>query len=574
MHKKYLLLNLLFIIPLFLFAQKSGVYTAIGHGKAASKDAALEAAQLDAVNVMVFTVLHRDSLYRDLFISEALRNGRILNQELQKSAAGLWQATITLEIDEGLADALYVGRYATTVINLLDQTETEVASIDQLFLHGEQAESEGNLGSAETYYTQAQTKIDTVLRFLNPVEDAYYFSSQGKRKAPELKILMASYKENSIKGIERVRKAQSQLNMAQNIAQTLLLYEQIEKALLPIETVRDNLFQISISPRGYTEEQLRTTQLQCKQQQKSLYLQKMQFLRASEGLDLSKSHNSESYISKRKVLLELRITELDRQLVAINSKLSRELFWRSNSISALRWVVNHEPAHYFSLGVRLPIGLKPEEQGPEINTIPLNVQFYAGGPLPLESNHGLWLSTKLQTGSEYVYANHLKNIQQEVVLGFYKSRLFGLGIRWDWNREEQKPIVALESIWGNPGNEFGQKSIQPLWLHTLSWEIPRESNHILAYLNGGLVSTFRPNSFLGLSTKIASRVRYDSSTNTPFWVGSAGVDFFFRLPILRPFQWSIGWEGYMSSLLDGQSILPMNTVSNDHTFTCGIHYVF
>ncbi len=437
MNKKYILLNLFFVIPFFLFAQHQGIYTSTGHGTAASKEAAVEAAQLDAVNVMVFTVLHRDALYRDLFIPEALRNGRIVNQEVLKSTLGLWQATITLEIDEGLADALYVGRYATTIINLLDQTETEVASIDQLLLRGEQAESEGNLGSAETYYTQAQTKIDTVLRFLNPVEDAYYFSSQGKRKAPELKILMTSYKENSMKGIERVRKAQSQLNMAQNISQTLLFYEQIEKALVPIEAVRDTLFKISISPRGYTKDQLHTAQLQCKQQQESLTLQKLQFLRASEGLDISKSQNRESYIGKRKALLELRIKDLEHQLLTINNKLSRELLWRSNTISALRWIINHEPAHYFSLGFRLPVGLKPEEEGPKLNAIPLNVQLYAGGPLPLESNNGLWLSTKLQTGSEYLYANHLKNIQQEVVLGFYKNRLFGLGVRWDWNREEQ-----------------------------------------------------------------------------------------------------------------------------------------
>ena len=100
MKKFYTLIFMLICINLIGFAQNQGVYSASGQGKGTTKEAAIEAAQLDAINTLVFTVLHRDTLYRDLFASEALRNVRILKQETQKTPLGPWQATVTLEIDE------------------------------------------------------------------------------------------------------------------------------------------------------------------------------------------------------------------------------------------------------------------------------------------------------------------------------------------------------------------------------------------------------------------------------------------------------------------------------------------
>ncbi len=123
MKKLCVIMLMLLALESVISAQTFGLYTAKGTGKGETRESAIEAAQLDAINTMVFTVLHRDALYRDLFTDEALRNGRITNQEIQKNPLGSWQVSLTLEIDEGLAEGLYVGRYSTTLTALLDQAE-------------------------------------------------------------------------------------------------------------------------------------------------------------------------------------------------------------------------------------------------------------------------------------------------------------------------------------------------------------------------------------------------------------------------------------------------------------------
>lgn len=573
MKKVFACIIILIFATISTFAQTQGVYSATGQGKGDTKEAATEAAKLDAINTLVFTILRRDSLYRDLFAQEALRDGRILKQDYQKTPRGSWQATIRIEIDEGLAEALYVGKYSTTVTNLLDQAEAELPFIESLLQQAGQAESQGNLGSAETYFTRAQIQTETVLRYLNPVEDTYYFSSQGKRKAPEIKIILASYKDSSTTGIERVRKAQSQLKIAQSTQQMLTIYDQIEQALLPIERSRDTLSQMAASPRAYTAEQLTSAQWQCHEQQKALAVQNSQFNRASEGLELKDPGETESYVAKRKALLEIHLKSLEQQLSSINSSISRELLWRSAPISALRWAVNHEPAQYVSFGMQLPGGLQPSDEGPKVVSMPLRLQAAAEGAIAFNNNSGLWGRSHIQTGSEYAFHNTRSPVQQEIALGFYKSNLFGLGLRWDWYREGEKPITAVEAVWGIPGTGLGRRRPHPLWITALSWEIPRETQHVLAYVNGGLESILKPNSYIGFTLQLASRIRHNSGFNAPAWVGSAALASQFRLPVLRPFRWTIGWEGALSSPITDMGI-KSDEVTGTHGFTLGIAYIF
>lgn len=556
-----------------LFPQSQGTYTASGEGKGNSKEAAIEAAQLDAINKMVFTVLRRDTLYRDLFAPEALRNGRIITQETRKTPLGSWEATLVLEIDEGLAEALYVGRYATTLTNLLDQAEEEIPVIEALLQNAGRAENEGNLGSAETYYSQAQTKLEAVLRYLDPVDDAFYFSSRGKRKAAELKLLIHSLKETSVKGIERVRTAQRQLTIAQSTGQILALFDQIEQALLGIETNRDSLARIAASPKGYTKEQLETAAIQCRQQQDAVAVQRKQFIRATEGLEKSQARESESYLVKRASILDLRIQSLEKQLSSIHGHISAGLLWRSKTVSALRWVVNHEPAHFISLGVRFPMGIKPGDRGPETVSVPLRLALTAEGALPLSAGGGLWGRTQVLSGSESLFEADPLNIRQEMALGFFRRSVLGLGIRWDWNRKEQKPITAIEAVWGLPGNSQGQQKNYFLWVNTLSWELPGETQHMLAYVNGGLQSILRPSPALGFELDLSSRVRAGSAQLSSFWTGSAALNCTFRLPFLRPFAWAVGWEGSIRSPLTDMGV-KFEETSGLHAFTFGCTYVF
>lgn len=569
---------LIFALMQSLSAQERGIYSVKGQGKGATREAAMEAAKLDAINTLVFSVLHRDQLFRDLFVSEALREGRLIKQETQKNPLGTWQAMVTIEIDEGLPEALYAGRYATTLINLLDQAEEEIPGIEKLLQDASQAESGGSLGSAETFYTQAQTTIDSMLRYLNPVEDAFYFSSQGKRKAPELKILLSSYKDTSQKGIDRVRKAQSQLNIAQSTQQLLSIYNQIEAALIPLEQGRDDLSRIASSLSSYTTDQLKTAEEQCRQIQSGLSLQKNQFVRASEGVSPSVLQN-EQYILSRKNLLDLRLKDLDQQLSTLSRKFSWELFQRSTPVSALRWAINHEPAQYVAINFRLPWGLKPSDDGPVALSVPPSVGFSAEGSLTLNSASGLWGRSSIQAGSEYIIdparlaAAGLANVRQELAIGFFRPSLLGLGLRWDWNREGQRPVTVIEAVWGIPGSSLGQRRPLPLWVNTLSWEIPGETKHVLSYINGGLDSVLRPNSYIGFSLSLASRVRSDAVYDRPSWIGSAGLGFNFRLPVLRPLQWRIGWEGYISSPLTDMG-LRSDEFTGNHGFTWGLSYVF
>ncbi len=556
-----------------LFPQSKGTYSASGQGKGNTKEAAIEAAQLDAINKMVFTMLHRDSLYRDLFAPEALRNGSIVTQEARKTPLGSWEAAAVLEIDEGLAEALYVGRYATTLTSLLDQTEEELHHIDGLLHNGSESENKGNLGSAETFYSQALTKIDSVLRYLDPVDDAFYFSSRGKRKAAELKLFLHSLKETSVKGIERVRLAQRQLTIAQSTTQTLALFDQIEQALLGIEAHRDALSRIAASPKGYTKEQLETAAVQCRQQQEAAGVQKKQFIRATEGLEKSQARDPESYLVKRASILDLRIQGLERQLGSLHAQISGELLWRSKTVSALRWVVNHEPADYISIGFRFPLGMKPGESGPETVSVPLRTRFAGEGALPLSSNSGLWGRTQVLSGSEFLFDANPFNVRQELALGFFRRNILGLGIRWDWNREEQKQISAIEAVWGLAGNTQGHHKKYLLWVNTLSWELPGETQHMLAYVNGGLQSMLRPSPAIGFELDFSSRVRADAGPVNHFWIGSASLSCTFRLPFLRPVAWNVGWEGSLRSPLTNMGV-NWEASSGLQAFTLGCAYVF
>ena len=215
-----------FAIALLLFCvspsfAQNGVLEASGYGTGANQGVALEAAKIDAVNALVMRNMKRDVVYRDLFLSEAFRNDWFGKPSYVQQGKGKWTATVPIAVDEGIADALYVGRYSTTVGALLDQADAALTDLEAMLAQGGLEESNGVLGASETSYRQAEAKANEILRYLGPVGDATFFSSQGHRKAPELKVLIDALLKSALDGIARIRESQDKLAMNQSARNVL-----------------------------------------------------------------------------------------------------------------------------------------------------------------------------------------------------------------------------------------------------------------------------------------------------------------------------------------------------------------
>ncbi|MFQ3547004.1 MAG: hypothetical protein SNJ56_01600 [Termitinemataceae bacterium] len=567
---------LLFVAMTAAFGQRPGMYSSEGRGRGATREAALEAAKIEAVNTMVYTILRRDTLYRDLFISEALRNGWVQEQRVQKIIPTSWEALVVLQVDEGLAEALYVGRYSTTLSSLLDQAEQDLQLIGPLMDQALHAESQGNLGNAETYFSQAEAKALSVLHLLDPVEDAYFFSSIGKRKAPELKLLAASYVQDSRLGIDRLRTAQKLLTVNQATQQVLTIFDQVEQDLKIIESKFESLVPVIGSPRSQTIASLNAGLGLAKNLQSALTVQKRQFAMIVQDEGLKVFEHSGTYLDKRRDILAVKIQSLDRQLSRAQQTIQCELFWRSRSVKAALWILDHEPSQYLSVGFQLPGGVYPSPQGPQGISVPFQLSVKGEGSVFL-GRGGLWGRSSVVAGQDSRSGGYPTFISQEIALGGFRNNLFGLGVSWDWFREDHALITAVQFVWGISGDALGRGKPLPLWENTISWEIPRGSFHTLGYVNLGWESVLRPSKWIQIDSRIDSRLRsYKGAiagSDLGYWVGSAHLCFALQLPVLRPFQWMFGWDGLVSAPLTELGV-DSGGLQTHAAFTFGLGYVF
>lgn len=540
------------VFPERLGAQPETRYEALGTGKGKTRDLALEEAKINALEEIVYHEARKDPLFRDLFIPEALQQGEFQVIEASQQNKESWSGTVRASVERSLVEALYVGRYATTVVTLLDAAETAIPDIEKLLSEAARLESNGVIASAETTYAQARSKIQEVLRYLGQIQDASYFSSIQKRKAPELQKLLQSYDGTAQEGIARLRKAQQQLDKTATAQRILEIFAEIENALIPIEETLTQWRPVSASPQSYSQEVLEEIQAGLKQKKEYLVAQKKTFVQASQGIS-----QEDLYVYARKTMLQNRLSLVEGELSRMEQRIHQELCWRSPVVQSTVWLINHIPTDIFSLGMYAPWGIVPANGYPR--SVPLAWQAYltVQGAVPLGEG-GLWGSSSLYGGAEYSLGEDTV-VSQQVLLGFYGKTLWGAGVRWDWWRQEPAQssslrfAVALSG--GLPGPSYGKKVQRPLWLNTFWYEIPSGVFHMARYLNLSYESELNPSPYVQFRWWLTSTSR-NGEDAVPLWVGWAGLEAAFRLPILKPFRWKIRWQGAMTAplqdvLIDG-----------------------
>ncbi|HOM23902.1 MAG TPA: hypothetical protein PK292_08825 [Termitinemataceae bacterium] len=540
------------VFPERLEAQSETRYEALGTGKGKTRDLALEEAKINALEEIVYHQARKDPLFRDLFIPEALQQGEFQVIEASQQNKESWIGKVRASVERSLVDALYVGRYATTVVNLLDAAETAIPDIEKLLSEAARFESNGVIASAETTYSQARSKIQEVLRYLGQIQDAYYFSSIQKRKAPELQKLLQSYDGTAQEGIARLRKAQQQLDKTATTQRILEIFAEIENALIPIEETLTQWRPVSASPQSYSQEILKEIQAGLKQKKGSLAVQKKTFVQASEGIS-----QEDLYVYARKTMLQNRLSLVEGDLSRIEQRIQQELCWRSPVVQSTVWLINHVPTDIFSLGMYAPWGIVPANGYPR--SVPLAWQAYltVQGAVPLGEG-GLWGSSSFYGGAEYSLGKDTI-VSQQVLLGFYGRTLWGAGVRWDWWRQDptqsSSPRFAVALSGGLSGSSYGKKAQRPLWLNTFWYEIPSGAFHMARYLNISYESELNPSPYVQFRWWLTSTSR-NGEEAVPLWVGWADLEAAFRLPILKPFRWKIRWQGAMTAplqdvLIDG-----------------------
>ncbi len=555
----------------------SGFFVAAGAGAGESQAEAEDAARLDAANNVVFKEMRRDAVYRDLFVPEAFKNGWFESIESAKDAEGKWTAAATIRVDESLAEALYLGRYSTTVGALLDEAEEALLAIRALQEAGGTAESNGELGPAESAYRRAESKSVETMRYLEPIEDAIFFSSVGNRKAPELKALIAAAKAACADGIARIRAVQERLAMDAEARNVLDLLDSVEAELENIEETADALHPLAAAPRSYETRLLRLSRERGEDALESLERRRgiVNERTAALGVDMS-------YPKTRADLVLDRIDALDESLDTSVRAIAAELRKRTPVVRFATWAVAHEPRDYLSIGYLIPYGIALMDGGTERAELNSVWEARAEGALPM-SGGGFWIRGRLKAGDEDLTGASDRTTTMAVDIGFFSDRLFGLGFRWDWRREDGSgnridSIPAIAVTFGGVGEGLGEKTYAPQWTLTAAWEFPDgEVEEFgpeaipLDLMNLTLDAVIRPSSWVRFDADASFRTRTRESAD--WWIGSAGVGIGFRLPILKPLLWRLRWEGCtVAPVLDNE--IERDAAKSTGAFRFGFEYTF
>jgi hypothetical protein len=571
--KKYgLLIAALISVSAALGAQQRADYSAEGAGRGAAQADAVEAAKIDAVNKLILQVVKYDTVFRDLFLTEAFKSDWFGEPVVTILGKADFSAVVTLAVDEGIIDSLYLGRYSTTVGSLLDAAETALAEVQGFQAEGSRTESNGDLGGAESAYRRAEAKAGEIQRYLDPIRDASYFSAEGKRKAPELQQLVASVKQTAADGIARIRESQRQLEVNAQAQAVLDLLETVETELYDRDDDLDAVHPIASSPRSYETDQLIAARnridagLDALKRRGALVRDKVKTLTP----DLA-------YPRTRSTLILDKIASLERALSSARSQVSGEIFRRSAFMRTVSWTFLHDPLDAVAVGLFFPVGVAPTGDGTESFELPLQFDARAEAAFGVGGG-GFWARTRLNYGSEFAFTQINETLTQSLDLGFFGGAVFGLGLRWDWQRRDGAdrsvdPVTALSLNLGASGSDLGDGRLTPLWLVSLSYELPRGGGFVLARdVNVALETILRPSRWIRLDAGIATRARGDADGSWE-WIGSLSAGVGVRLPFFMPLLLRARWDGASIAPIADGSVMD-EAGRGPSAFRFGIEYTF
>lgn len=575
--RKYVLflLSLAFLsVPAFAQTASSrvpGEFAAEGSGTGSSAQAAVESAKIAAVNALVKSVIKRDAVFRDLLMGEAFKNDWFRDTESKELADKSWEAKTVVRIDEGAVDALYYGRYSTTVGALLDGAEAALAEASPLVADGGARESNGDLGGAETSYLRAASKADEAMRLVGPVEDAVFFSTTGNRKAPELKAMIAALRSSADEGLKRVKAGRDRLAVDSAHKNVLDLLQTVDDELKGLETAAAELYPIAEAPRSYEAEKLAAARARAASALDSLARRRRLVSEKEAGLTADMEYPK----TRVKLILD-RIDALSNSFRSVSSSVGGELFRRSPPVQAVSWFFGHAPLDVVAVGFTFPYGAAPGSTGIDLSALPLRLDARGEAAFSL-GDGGIWCRATALYDSELLFGgDESVSLSQGVDIGFFGKGLFAVGFRWDWLRSVGEsrgtPVKTVSVTFGSSGAGLGSKRWVPLWITTFSWELPPFDGFIFARdVNLGIESVIRPSTWLRLEAGASSRVR-EASDGGYRYAASGKLGFGFRLPVFRPILWRVSYEGTYRAPIAAGNVEWSGAASG--AFRFGLEYAF
>ena len=529
-------------------------YIVEANGFGASEVDAINDARLAAI-LQAMESLGRDRLFTELFLKNlpVTMTSKVLSSE--KTLTG-WTARIQLVIDDESLRLLYNSLYVSTVTTILDSAEANLAEAERLGAEARSAETDGQIGRAMSLYWQARDASEVGLALLEPIGDAAVVSTNGRKKAPELREILGAIKTTTTSGYDRIKLAERGLADDKELASIVDALNGIEELLVEI----DDWIQ-SVSPLVSQVEQQPRDQLITLRDQLDIRYKTI----TDAALELSRL---EKLVPRSNELLGNRIDiarrKIDRNsgyLSASRKTVDREIrnpaIVRAKRAQTVRWIAFHEPTRSLALRLYSPFGLDPESNGFDFVETD-RVEFSFAAEKTFGDAAGFWIRTMgRKDDAVLASAPGTKNTgySQNIDLGFYRNGLVGVGFGWDWLRRSGGESIERKSVFRAFIGGMTEQPRSPLWLAVLSWELPYNTDEfavtdgLLWYntLNFGLDGTLRLGSFAELDAGVSWRARESVALGHPLdEVFRYSIGAGFRLP--KPLLWGIEYAGHAAGL--------------------------
>lgn len=527
-------------------------------------------AQNDALNNAILVVmdsLGKDRLFLELFKKNIPFTMTWKKLSSEKSISG-WTVKLKLIIDDESLRLLYNTAYISTVSTLLDGAENRMMDGERLAKEARIAESDGQIARALSLYWQSQDACDAGLDLITSVGDAAIFSSQSKKKAPELREILVTLRNSAASGYERIQAMGKTLAADEELESAITALEKIEKEINEIEIWSSNLSSIIGSIEGMPKTELQAMSDELTIKKNILDDSRMALSRIEDSVPKSRE------LIKARIDVARRRTDslsgyIKNSKKYIDTEIRDPAIARAKRSKALRWAFLHDPNGSLALRFYTPFAM---------DVLSKDIKFKKTGLFEFELNSeqafgdykGVWIASsfKKQDYPLYQLIPYTETLEgftkstafsQSLDLGFFGKTMFGAGIEWDWlhllEGETLERRLLIRAIFGT----VDTKSKMASFLAVLSWEIPDETNDIFSgnLLNIGADITGRLAKAVELKAGASFRCReaIDGSFNEllMYYVGAG-----FRLP--KPFLWGLELKGYQVNPV-GQ-----NTISNSDIF--------
>lgn len=528
-------------------------YIAEASGKGQSEAEAQNDALGNAISVIMES-LNKDRLFEELFKKNMPLTMSWKKMSSEKGLAG-WTVKLRLTVDDESLRLLYNTAYISSVSNMLDGAEKYLQDAERLARDAKLAETDGQIGRALSLYWQSRDSCAAGLELLKNVEDAAVFSTQGKKKAPELRDVLSTIMNSSMTGYERVQTAGRGLAEDEELKSAMSALEKIEKEASDMEAWSGSLADKMGMVEGMPKAQLKAISDELANKRRILDDSRLALSRVEDSIPKSKE-----LVKARIDIARRRIDSLSSYFKTSKTYVDREIrdpaIARAKRSQNLRWALLHEPKGILSIRFYTPFAMDLASKSIEFKDSGL-FEFELAAEQAFGDYQGIWIASSFKK-QDYPHfyekidddpmAGFVKSssFSQNLDLGYFKNTMFGAGISWDWiqlmDGDTLEKDFALRALFGKVDGTSKLSS----FLAVLSWEIPHKSDDFIwrNYLNLGTGLSARLGRVVELAAGAEYRLRdanYGYFDSLLMYHASIG----FRLP--SPFLWGLEVKGYSVS---------------------------